>query len=125
MKPISATPHGILDYAVGFLLLISPWLLGFHTVSTTATYTMVAMGIIVIGLSLITNYPLGLIRVVPFPTHGVLETVGALALLVSPWVLHFNQIDEARNIALLVSIVWLGVVALTNYSAYQPQRPAH
>lgn len=125
MKPISAKPHGVLDYATGTLLLISPWLLGFHDVSVSATYTMVIMGIVVIGLSLLTNYPLGLIKAVPFPVHGVIETIGALALLGSPWVIGYTEVDMARNLAIVVAIAWLGIVALTNYSAFQTQYPAH
>jgi len=125
MKPISAKPHGVLDYATGSLLLISPWLFGFHDLSSSATYTMVAMGIVVILLSLVTNYPLGLIKAVPFRVHGVIETIGALALLVSPWFMGYSDFDVARNLAIIVSIAWLGVVALTNYSAFQTQYPAH
>jgi hypothetical protein len=124
MKPISALPHGVLDYAVGILLLVSPWLFGFDTVMA-ATYTMVFMGVVVLALSIITNYPLGLIKAVPFPTHGKLESVGAVLLLVSPWIMHFSSIDVPRNLAIIVAIAWLGVVALTNYSVYEPQRPVH
>ncbi len=125
MKPLSATPHGVLDYATGILLLVSPWMFGFNDVSTAATNTMVTIGIVVLLLSLVTDYPLGLIKAVPFRTHGIIETVGALALLVSPWIVGFSEIDVARNLAVIVAIAWLGVVALTNYSAFQTHRPVH
>jgi hypothetical protein len=125
MKPISALPHGFLDYATGLLLLVSPWLLGFENNSVNATYTMVGMGIVVLGLSLITNYPLGLIKTVSFPVHGKVETAGAILLLASPWVLHFNDVDVARNLAVIVAIAWLGVVSLTNYSTYTSMRHIH
>ena len=81
MKPISALPHGCLDYATGLLLLVSPWLFGFENISVNATYMMVGMGIVVLGLSLITNYPLGLVKIVSFPVHGKIETAGAVLLL--------------------------------------------
>jgi hypothetical protein len=124
-KPIQPYTHGFLDYIVGLFLLVSPWLLRFHDVSHTATMTMVVMGIIVLGLSLLTNYPLGAIKAIPFPTHGILETIGAIILLVSPWILHFNDIVRTATIeAVLVSIVWLGVVAMTNYT-YQPRGVVH
>jgi hypothetical protein len=125
MKPLSATPHGVLDYATGILLLISPWLFGFNDLSTAATSTMVLVGLVVLVLSLITDYPLGLVKAVPFRTHGKIETVGALALLLSPWIVGFSEIDVARNLAVIVAIAWLGVVALTNYGAFETHRPVH
>lgn len=125
MKPISALPHGVLDYLTGILLLVSPWLFGFNMLSTSATYTMVVMGLVVLGLSMSTNYPLGLMRSVSFPLHGKIETAGAVVLLVSPWLAHFSHIEVARNLAMVVSIVWLAVVALTNYSTFEYRRPIH
>ena len=125
MKPISATPHGVLDYLVGFLLLVAPWLFGFSDIAPGATYTMVTLGIVVLGLSMVTDYPLGLIKAVPFPVHGVIETIGALFLLVSPWLVGFTEVDIARNLAIIAAIAYLAVVALTNYSYYQTHRPVH
>lgn len=125
MKPLSAKPHGVLDYAVGLFLLASPWLFGFNDVSTAATWTMVAVGLVALVLSLMTNYPLGLFKIVPFPTHGRVETAGAIFLLISPWLIRFADLPVARNIAIFVSIAWLVVVALTNYSVYEVRRPTH
>jgi hypothetical protein len=125
MKPISSKAHGVLDYSLGVFLLISPWLFRFHEVSTMATLTMMIVGLVVLGLSAITDYPLGALKIVPFPTHGIIETAGAIVLMISPWVMGYTYVPAARNIALFVAIAWLGVVALTNYSAYQTRRPSH
>jgi hypothetical protein len=125
MKPLSATSHGVLDYVVGVFLLVSPWLFGFNDVSTAATLNMVVIGILVLGLSLMTDYPLGLLKLVPFPIHGIIEASGAVFLLASPWIVRFSQVVPARNIALAVAILWLGVVALTNYGTSRFQRPIH
>ncbi len=122
MKPLSPYTHGFLDYAVGLLLVVSPWLLRFHEVSSIATMTMVVVGLIVLGLSILTDYPLGIIKAIPFRTHGVLETLGAIFLLVSPWILHYQAIQAATVLAVSVSLIWLAVVALTNYGATY-QRP--
>lgn len=119
MNLLSAKPHGVLDYVVGLLLLISPWLFGFNDVSMAATYTMVVIGFVALALSLLTNYPLGLIKMVPFPVHGIIETIGAIALLISPWVFGFAQFEGARNLAFIVAIAWLAVVVLTDYRTYE------
>jgi hypothetical protein len=125
MKPIAARQHGVLDYSLGAFLLVSPWLFGFNDASTMATLTMVVVGMVVLLLSAMTDYPLGLLKFVPFQIHGIIETAGAIVLLISPWVVGFAHITAAKNIAVLVSIAWFGVVAMTNYSIYQTHRPIH
>lgn len=123
MKPLQPYPHAILDYIVGLFLIVSPWLFRF-SFDPAGTNTMVTIGIITVVLSLLTDYPLGLIKVVPFPVHGVLETLGAIVLLVSPWLFGFSDIAAATRIAVVVSIAWLVVVALTNYSYRTEERRA-
>ncbi len=124
-KPLQPYPHSILDYMTGLLLVASPWILQFHDVSSIATNTMVTLGIVVLGLSLITDYPLGVLKAVPFKTHGVIETLGAVGLLVSPWLLGYaDETGTATVFAVVVAIGWLGVVAVTNYN-YHSERMVH
>lgn len=116
MKPLSAVPHGLMDYSLALILLVSPWLFGFNQLSETATITMLVTGGIVLLVSLVTNYPFGLVKALPFPVHGFMETLGALGLLASPWLLQYSDIDVARNFAVVAAVLYLGVIALTNYS---------
>lgn len=125
MKPLSAKPHGVMDYTLGVFLLVSPWLFGFNDVSTAATLNMVVIGVLVLGLSLITDYPLGVLKLVPFPIHGIIEASTAVFLLASPWIVGFTQVLPARNIALIAAVLWLAGVALTNYGTSRFQRPIH
>src|SRR4051812_1855746 len=115
-KPLQAFPHACLDYIVGLATLASPWIFGFNDISSTATQVMVAVGLVVLGLSLLTDYPLGLIKAVPFKVHGTLETLGGIMLLISPWIFGYvNQSQIATVYAVITGIIWLGVVAITNY----------
>lgn len=116
MKPINPTIHGYLDYMVALLLIAGPFLFGFDDISGVATRTMVVFGIVVFLLSIVTNYPVSAVKAVPFRTHGILETIGAVFLLASPWLLGYNDVSSvATNFAVIVSIAYLGVVALTDY----------
>lgn len=125
MKPLDARRHGYLDYAVGLLLLVSPWLFGFADDSSVATTTMVSIGVITLILSLLTDYPVGAIKMIPFRVHGVLETLGAIVLLVSPWLFGYAAlVGSATTLAVIVSLAWLLVVALTQYTTYHRQSPA-
>jgi hypothetical protein len=88
MKVIPRPIHGILDYIVGALLIAAPWLLGFAD-GTAATYVPVAVGITAMLYSLLTDYERGLIRVIPFSTHLVLDVASGVFLAVSPWLFGF------------------------------------
>lgn len=80
--------HGILDYIVGILLIAAPWLLGFAD-KTAATYVPVALGIGTLLYSMLTNYELGVIRVIPFSVHLGIDIAAGIFLAASPWLFGF------------------------------------
>jgi hypothetical protein len=90
MKIIPRFLHGILDYFVGVLLIAAPWLLGFAD-DIAATYIPVVLGMGALLYSLLTNYELGLIRVIPFSVHLVLDVGSGLLLAASPWLFAFSD----------------------------------
>ena len=80
--------HGMLDYLMGILLIVSPWLFGFSD-SNTATSTAVVVGVLIIGTSLITDYELSVANIVPMRAHLGLDVLLGAFLVVSPWLLGF------------------------------------
>jgi len=80
--------HGMLDYLMGILLIVSPWLFGFSD-SNTATWTAVVVGVLIIGTSLITDYELSVANIVPMRAHLGLDVLLGAFLVVSPWLLGF------------------------------------
>jgi len=80
--------HGMLDYLMGILLIVSPWLFGFSD-SNTATWTAVVVGVLIIGTSLITDYELSVANIVPMRAHLGLDVLLGAFLAVSPWLLGF------------------------------------
>jgi hypothetical protein len=116
MKPLQPHPHGIIDYIMGIILLISPWLFNF-SISGVATSTFVILGLITIGISLFTDYALAIRRAIPFSTHRAVEIVIAIVLLISPWIFGYaDVVGNATVLAVVLAVIWLVVVALTNYS---------
>lgn len=90
MKVVSPKFHGILDYLVVIFLAVSPTL--FKMEGTLATFTYALAGIHLL-LTILTGYPLGLIKVIPFALHGLIELVVALALIgVSMYFNHTNNL---------------------------------
>ena len=84
-RPIDSTLHGMTDYSVGALLMTAfPKLAGIEG-TQSATQIRVA-GAVHAGYSTITDYPLGIAKVIPYKAHLAIDALGALALAATPFV---------------------------------------
>ena len=114
MKLLSPKLHGYLDYAVVLMLFAAPTLFDYGGTPAILSYVLGAMQLL---MSLMTAYPLGAAKVIPFPTHGGVEVATSVLLVASPWLFQFSQVESARNF-FLVSGLALGMVWLvTDYKA--------
>jgi hypothetical protein len=111
-KPITPRVHGMLDYATSAATAAAPALFAFPKPAAALCYAL-AGGYT--GLSLLTDYPLGARRVVPFKGHGATEGVIGLALPALPWVLGFARHRAARNFVLGLTALTAVVAALTDW----------
>src|ERR671932_1997564 len=84
-RPIDSTLHGATDYSVGTLLTTAfPKLAGIE--GTRSARQIRTAGAIHAGYSTLTDYPLGVVKVIPYQVHLALDAVGALALAATPFV---------------------------------------
>jgi hypothetical protein len=84
-RPIDSTLHGVTDYTVGATLMsVFPRLAGIE--GTQAATQIRAAGAIHAGYSTLTDYPLGVAKVIPYKAHLALDAIGALALAATPFV---------------------------------------
>lgn len=84
-RPIDATLHGVTDYSVGTMLMtVFPKLAGIE--GTESARQIRAAGAIHAGYSTLTDYPLGVVKVLPYKTHLAIDAIGALALAATPFV---------------------------------------
>lgn len=120
MKPVKPLPHGVMDYVMAGTLLAAPWLFGFSR-NRTATLNSVASGAAVLGLSLMTRYPLGAVKAVPFPVHGVAETMAGVANIAAPWLMGFSRNRSATMTHVISGLGTLALVALTDYQAAEAE----
>ncbi|MFC7398700.1 SPW repeat protein [Chelatococcus sp. GCM10030263] len=88
MQVIPTRTHGIIDYIVGIILIIAPYLLGFAD-GTAAQWVPMILGATTIVYSLLTNYELGAVRILPMPVHLGLDGLSGLLLAASPWLFGF------------------------------------
>lgn len=121
MNFLPTSVHGILDYLVGAALIAAPWIFQFseHGMATGAA---IGTGVTVLLYSLMTDYELGLVRVLPWKAHLGLDTIGGLFLAASPWILGFA--DEEANAWVPHLVVGLAVLLVVLVSEREPRRSA-
>jgi hypothetical protein len=91
MKFIATKTHGYLDYLVGALLIAAPWLFNFYE-GGSESWVPIILGSGTIVYSLITDYELGLVNVIPMRIHLMVDLVAGIFLAASPWLFGFSDI---------------------------------
>jgi hypothetical protein len=88
MRFIPTRIHGLLDYTVGVLLILSPLLLGFGR-GGAETIVPAMAGAGTIFYSLMTNYEWGMGRALSMRVHLGLDMAAGILLAASPWLFGF------------------------------------
>jgi hypothetical protein len=84
-RPIDSTLHGVTDYQVGATLMtVFPKLAGIE--GTDSAKQIRASGAFHAGYSTLTDYPLGIVKLIPYKVHLGLDFLGAAALAATPFV---------------------------------------
>lgn len=114
MKVINAKVHGLLDYLTVVFLFLSPTL--FDMDGQLATFTYI-LGVVHLLLTILTAFELGLIKVIPFRIHGIIEIIVSIALgFVAYW---FFTLENMTGFYFYLSlaIVILLVYSLTDFTS--------
>ena len=82
MKPVTTKVHGVLDYATGATLVTLPSVLGVGGMSAGRALRGAGLGHV--AYSLLTNYELGVKRVLPMPAHLTLDALSGALLCAAP-----------------------------------------
>lgn len=88
MELISTRTHGVLDYVLSAVFIVAPFLFGFAN-RGAAQWVLIAIGVAMIGVSLVTDYELSVTELVPMPMHLSADIGTGVLMLVSPWLLGF------------------------------------
>ena len=115
-KPLKPLQHAVIDYVYAASMMTAPWLLGFNK-NKAATRISVGSGAAILGLSLMTRYPLGAVKLIPFPTHGIIECTGGIVNIAAPWLMGFAGNKRAKWLHVLSGLSTLAIVAMTDYQA--------
>jgi hypothetical protein len=84
-RPIDSTLHGVTDYTVGTLLMTAfPRIVGVE--GTQSAKQIRIAGATHAAYSTVTDYPLGIAKLIPYKVHLAIDLVGALAIGATPFV---------------------------------------
>ena len=113
VRLLPAWLHAIADYAVGILLIVVAAAVGG---SGAPVATGVVVGVTVLAVSMLTKYPLGVAKVLPFTVHSAGDYLASFLLIVAPFALGFTDTDGGLSAFYVVMGIAVAAVSLiTNY----------
>ncbi|NEQ20252.1 MAG: hypothetical protein F6K28_13600 [Microcoleus sp. SIO2G3] len=112
MKILSSKIHGYLDYVVVIAFLVAPTLFGLSGIPAVISY---ALSIIHLAVTLLTDFPLGIVKVIPIKLHSTIEFLVSLTLMALPWLLGFASVVPARNFYIAAGVVIFITWIVTDY----------
>jgi hypothetical protein len=112
MKVISDTTHGILDYLTVAIFALAPGVLGLSGFAALVSYALAAIHLV---MTLLTNMPLGVLKIIPMRLHALVEMIVGPVLVVAAMVLP-NILGEKREFFLVMGLAILAIWLLSSYS---------
>jgi hypothetical protein len=119
MKVISDTTHGILDYLTVAIFALVPSVLGLTGFAALVSYALAAIHLV---MTLLTNMPLGVLKIIPMRLHALVEMLVGPVLVVAALVLP-TILGDKREFFLVMGLVISAVWLLSSYGplAVAPQ----
>ena len=93
MRFITQKIHSLIDYPVAFSLIGMPFVLDLGAANPLARWLSVATGLAAFLLTVLTNHQTGIIKVIPYAVHLLVDRVVGITFLMAPFVLGFEGID--------------------------------
>jgi len=112
MRILSARIHGVIDIAVVVVLLLAPLAIGLGGSPAAIAYSLAAIHLL---MTLLTRFPMGVWKRIPFFFHGIVELVVGMGLLLLPSYAGYGPGSPAKRFYLAMGAAILVVWALTAY----------
>ena len=111
--PVPVLLHGVVEYALGLLLVLGPFLLAFE--SDGATALAVLIGLASLAMTALTDASFGVVRRMPLAAHLVLDYVLAILLIVLPFLASFTGDRRAFAFFVILGVAHLILSTLTRF----------
>lgn len=113
MNLLDARVHGFLDLVTVGVFLLAPFIFGLGGYVAAVAWGLAAAHLV---MTLLTRFPLGLVKVIPFPIHGAVELVaGVVLVLAMPRLLRAGPGSPAQMFFIGAGVAILVVWVLTRY----------
>lgn len=93
MKFVTKQIHAYLDYPVALALIGLPFLLDLGSSNPLAMYLSVVVGVAALILTLLTDHQLGVIRVIPYKIHLIVDLLVGVLFVLAPFIFSFEGLD--------------------------------
>jgi len=111
-KPIPRRIHGLLDYAYVTGVAHLPEIVGFHRNKKATTFFR-ALSAAVFTSTIGTRAEWGVLRLMPYKKHLLLDAIVSTAVIAAPWLLGFSNNKKATITSVAVGCFGYAVVALS------------
>ena len=118
MRFISTRIYGILVYLAGVFFALAPFLLGFADGGPAQNVALLT-GIVIIAMSLLTNFEYGVLKIIPMYIHLGMAVLIGIFLIISPWWFDFAYVVIGPY--LLFGILGIGAGLFTKLGSEQTQ----
>jgi len=120
MRILGPRLHGYIDVAIILSFLVGPLVFGLGGGPALISWILAAAHLV---LTLLTRYPLGVAKRIPFFIHGLVELLVAVFVALLPRLDGYAPGSPARHfywtMAIVIGLVWL----LTDYRGNEAETP--
>jgi hypothetical protein len=109
MKPISPTVHGAIDYIAVVIFAVAPAVIGLSGWPAALSYALAGVHLL---MTLLTDFPAGVIKVIPIALHQWVERIVGPVLVILALV---SMTEAARAFFVAMGVIIFAVERLTAY----------
>jgi hypothetical protein len=109
MKPISPTVHGAIDYLAVVIFAAAPAVIGLSGWPAALSYALAGVHLL---MTLLTDFPAGVIKVIPIVLHQWVERIVGPVLVILALV---SMTEAARAFFVAMGVIIFAVERLTAY----------
>jgi hypothetical protein len=110
--------HGVLDYPLAAALIAGPLVIDFDY--TAATVIALAFGGVAVIQAAATNWPTGIVKIIPPLIHGYVDVISLAALIILPFAVGFSYRTGALLFYVIVGGAGLLATLATRFESPKP-----
>lgn len=106
MTTINSKLHGILDYTLGIVLMLSPWLFNYSRQTQAELWIPVISGAIAISYTIFTDASFGIVKKIKLSNHFLLDLILGSFLVAAP------KLFDYAGYVYLLPYLWIGLLKI-------------